>query len=442
MQLPRVLIFGQPFNSKYGGGITLSNLFKGWTKERIAVAAVGHIMYGATSDICDNYFQLGKNEFKWAFPFNILQRQFPSGRLDFDHNSESNITRKKHGLRNTLVNQVFYPILEWLGLFHGVTKIKMSPEFKEWLCEFKPDILYLQVSTRDSVLFASQLIDYLKIPSAIHIMDDWPSTISNTGLFRKYWSKKIDREFRDLLNRIDLPLSISEAMSVEYHNRYERSFIPFHNPINISGYKEPELVRPNIENRYRVLYMGRIGIANKTSINHFAAIVSGFKIDHIPVEFDIYTSDVNSPVSLQLGRMRSVKVYPAVKHDDVPSLLARYDLLLLPLDFSQTGLTYARYSIPTKASEYMASGIPILVYAPKQTAISQFCINNDCGHCVTDLDPEKMKEALQLLLNDIDYRQRLSKNAVNIALNQFDGDKVRQEFRASLSQLVNGHITE
>ena len=183
--------------------------------------------------------------------------------------------------------------------------------------------------------------------------------------------------------------------------------------------------------------MGRIGIANKATIIHFAEIVSGLRIDQKAIEFDIYTSDIDSPISEKLDRMKSVKVNPAVKHEDVPNLLFKYDLLLLPLDFTQTGLTYARYSIPTKASEYMASGIPILVYAPRQTAISQFCTNNNCGHCVTELDPEKLKEAIQLLINNEDYSKRLGNNAVNIAFKHFDGNKVRQEFQESLSRLVN-----
>ena len=87
MSLPRVLIFGQPFNDKYGGGITVTNLFKGWDRERIAVAATGHLMYGVTTDVCDNNYQLGIEEFRWIFPFSLLQRKFKSGRLSFDKNT-------------------------------------------------------------------------------------------------------------------------------------------------------------------------------------------------------------------------------------------------------------------------------------------------------------------------------------------------------------------
>lgn len=76
MSLPKVLIFGQPFNNTHGGGITLSNLFKGWEKDKIAVAATGHLMYNVTTDVCDIYYQLGNKEFKWRFPFNLIQRNF------------------------------------------------------------------------------------------------------------------------------------------------------------------------------------------------------------------------------------------------------------------------------------------------------------------------------------------------------------------------------
>ena len=110
MQLPRVLIFGQPFNRRYGGGITLSNLFSGWEKDKIAVVAGGHTMYSVTTDICNNYYQLGKNEVRWIFPFNLIQRQFRSGRLTFNSSTDSiKDAKKKNRIRSFTVNQLFYP---------------------------------------------------------------------------------------------------------------------------------------------------------------------------------------------------------------------------------------------------------------------------------------------------------------------------------------------
>ncbi|MGI6306449.1 MAG: glycosyltransferase [Bacteroidales bacterium] len=433
MQLPRVLIFGQPFNRRYGGGITLSNLFSGWEKDKIAVVAGGHTMYSVTTDICNNYYQLGKNEVRWIFPFNLIQRQFRSGRLTFNSSTDSiKDAKKKNRIRSFTVNQLFYPMLEWLGLFHCLFKTRLSPELKIWLSEFKPEVLYLQVSTRDTVVYATKLVDYLGIPAVIHNMDDWPSTVSTRGIFKKYWSRRIDKEFGFLLKKVSLALSISDAMSEAYLKRYNISFIPFHNPIETYKYNYNKTISNNTRDMFRILYMGRIGLANKETIKHFAEVISRLDIEGITIEFEIYTSDYNKPFSARLSKFKSVKINPPIEHEAVPALLNDFDLLLLPLDFTRDGEKYAQYSIPTKASEYMASGTPILVYAPQQTAIVKFCTQNNCGHCVTDIDPEKIKEAIKTLINNEDYRQMLSTNAIKIAFSRFDATKVRNEFRELL----------
>ena len=51
----RILILGQSFNTTTGGGITLSNLFYGWPKDKIAVVGTGHVLNYVTTNICDAY---------------------------------------------------------------------------------------------------------------------------------------------------------------------------------------------------------------------------------------------------------------------------------------------------------------------------------------------------------------------------------------------------
>ena len=157
----------------------------------------------------------------------------------------------------------------------------------QWLAEYKPEILYIQVTSREDVLFSIQLCDYLKIPSVIHNMDDWPSTISKSGLFKEYWKKKIDKEFRQLLDRVDLYLSISDAMTAEYLRRYNKVFRAFHNPIDISKYNHTERKSPEPKT-FRILYMGRIGLANKNSIYQFASAVSQYNIDNYKIELGYF----------------------------------------------------------------------------------------------------------------------------------------------------------
>ena len=429
---PKILIIGQPFNNYSGGGITITNLFKGWPKERIAVASTWHALYRVSTEVCSLYYLLGIEEQRWRFPFNLLQRSFPSGLMSF--NTHENISQLpyKANLRRTLVDALFYPLLRWLGLFHCLSEISLSQHFKEWVSEYQPDILYIQVTNREEVLFAIQLCDYLRIPTVIHNMDDWPSTISRKGLFKKYWRTKIDKEFRQLLDRIDLYLSISDAMTSEYLKRYNRVFKAFHNPIDISKYSQITNKPSKYDNTFRILYIGRIGLANKYSIYSFASAVSHQNIDQHKIEFDIFTYNTDSGEAIKISKFNNVRISPAIKHDMIPALLTNYDLLLLPLDFTEAGFRYAQYSIPTKASEYMISGIPILVYAPKETAISKFCTDNECGYCVTEQGKEKINDALKFLISNEEYRNKLSQNAVRLATELFDAEKVRKEFQQLL----------
>jgi len=437
--LPRVLIFGQPFNNSHGGGITLSNLFKGWERDRIAVAATGHMMAGVTTDICDNYYQLGSDEFRWNFPFNLIQRKFRSGQLSFSTNPGSANVKNKRSLRYALVNKVFYPVLEWLGLFYAISKIRFSSGFKNWLDAFNPDIIYIQVSTREGILFASEIIEYLKIPSVIHIMDDWPSTISNRGLFRKFWHKKIDIEFRNLLEQIDLNLSISEAMSAEYMKRYNKEFLPFHNPIDI------DLWLPNQKKNYSfvgkehisLLFSGRIGIGISTSLLEIASAVELLQNRNSKLRLYIQSTTGDHPVLQKLREYPFVIINPPAEYSEIPSIFSGADMLLLANDFNDSAIDYLRLSMPTKASEYMISGTPVIVYSPEETAVSSYFRKNGCGHCVTTNQADQIASEIEVMLNDEQYRRKIASKAISLAAEQFNGEKVRHHFQQQLIRIMH-----
>jgi len=432
----KVLIFGQPFNNYSGGGITLTNLFKGWPKDKIAVTYMGHGLYNVTTDVCDTYYQLGKEEHKWIFPLNLFQKTFPSGLKSFTKSGESQVSPRQKGFRDKIVNRFFYPLLNWLGVFHCASSISLSQQFMKWLSEFKPEVLYLQVSSRETLLFACQLIDYLKIPSVNHVMDDWPSTINNKGLFRNYWFRKIDTELKQFLDKVDLNLSISDAMSDEYKNRYNKKFIPFHNPV------ESELWIPHIKKssdlnkkHITILYSGRIGVGITEALTEVASAIDSLKIEGVNIKLHIQTFTKEPGILNKLQKYNCIAINPFADYEQLPKIFSEADILLLANDFSAKGLAYLKFSMPTKASEYMISGTPVLLYAPKQTAISKFFMQNDCGCCVTERSAVAIIKALDLLINNEDYRRKISQNAVTLATEKFDQEKVRKEFQGFLMNI-------
>jgi glycosyltransferase involved in cell wall biosynthesis len=439
MSFPRVLIFGQPFNNFSGGGITLTNLFKGWPKDKIAVTYIGHGLLNVTTDVCDTYYQLGKEEHKWKFPFNLMQRKFPSGLKSFEDKKEVPVNSIQEGLRYKVVNNFFYPFLRWIGVFHFSSTISISKRFKNWLLEFNPEILYLQIAVRNEIKFAEELINQLKIPSVIHLMDDWPSTISASGLFNKHWSAKIDKEFKELLNQVDLHLSISDAMSEEYKKRYNKKFVPFHNPIDIDLWSPYSKRNFTIDKKHvNLLYSGRIGdngIAE--SVIEVASAIDFMNDNELSIKLHIQTPTKKGDILNLLKNFKCVILNPFADYSQIPAIFSNADILLLASDFSSYGVRYLRFSMPTKASEYMISGTPVMVYTPDIVAVSKFFSRNECGYCITKESKDEIINGIRYLINNEEYRKKISFNAVNLAKERFDAIKVRAEFQKLIINLLN-----
>jgi glycosyltransferase involved in cell wall biosynthesis len=439
MKLPKVLILGPTFNKNTGGGITLSNLFSGWDKDKIAVASTGHEFYYKSLDtsICDTFYVLGIQEYKWSFPLNYLQHKFESGQLkikpatvDFVQNPAFS---KPVGLRKKFIDSYFFPFLRYFGFFHFISKYELSASFCKWLDKFKPDILYVQVSERAGVNFARQVTAYLKVPMILHMMDDWPSTISNHGLFKKYWNRKIDSDFKLLIKDAALLMSISDDMAVEYEKRYGRKFVTFHNPIDCTFWKQYPKTNYELGKPPTLLYAGRIGIGVEDSLETIAIAIEQLNREmNISIQFDLQTKEIPP----WINRYKCVVHKKFVPYHDLPKVFAKADFLVLPYDFSNKGRRFIKYSMPTKMPEYMMSGTPIIIFAPAETAVVNYAQQYGCAKMITENNVEAFKKGFQELLENKLERTTMAKNAVVIAEKRHNANNVRLEFKQAVASLI------
>ena len=195
---PKVLVLNQPFVNNTGGGITLSNLFSTWDSTKLAVACSG---YALTSDmdasICNNYYQLGWEERKWIFPFNLFRRKYFSGKVEFKAPTTTGaILKEKSKIRGKMIDTYLYPVLDFFGFSNFMVRTKLSSKFCRWLDEFSPDVIYAQASSLSDILFCLEVKKYTKKPLVFHMMDDWISTLNRNGFLAKHWHSKTDKMFR------------------------------------------------------------------------------------------------------------------------------------------------------------------------------------------------------------------------------------------------------
>jgi glycosyltransferase involved in cell wall biosynthesis len=435
MSFPKVLIIGQTFNKKDGGGVTMSNLFKGWPKDKLAVASNANLHSDLDTSVCNTYYQLGYKNKLHPFPLNIILPKIKCGQITLA-GSSSEQTKEVQTVKSGRYKAIYSNLekaLHFLGLYNIFYKLKVTPEFAVWIKEYNPDIIYSQLATLELISFTGVIHDLIKKPVVIHMMDDWPSTISETGLFKNFWHKKIDKEFRLLLHKTTLLLSISDAMAQEYKIRYSKNSVTFHNPIEIGFWKSYQRNNYQLSAVPVILYAGRIGTGIETALETMAnAIDRVNKMFSMQVKFVLQTKD--KPVWIEKYKCAEYKT--PVAYSELPKIFAEADFLYLPYDFSAASIKFIQYSMPTKAPEYMVSGTPIIMFAPQETALVKAAQAGNWAKVVTQNDIDKLSEAIRQLLTDEAERKQITLNAVKIAETKFNSETVRDNFREIIASII------
>lgn len=435
MSKPKVLIIGQPFLLNSGGGVTLSNLFRGWEPDQLAVACLGHLLEGELDRaVCENYYSLGSREYKWLFPFNLINRKYHSGPLKFEEASPKKVGTKKSKTRVKLIKKLFIPSLEYIGIFHLLSRLEISAEFLEWIEDFQPDIIYAQAPTRETLNFCKALQQTLRKPMVYHMMDDWPSTIIHGGFFSKYWQKVIDRELRALLDQASVLMSISDYMSEAYLKRYQKVFVPFHNPVNVGFWKKTQRKHYHLSNTPDMLYAGRIGLGIQSSLKKTAQAVEEVN-QRLRIKMTLTVQSPERPG--WIDDYSCTRYRKPVPYKELPRVFSEADFLLIPYDFSTTANAFIKYSMPTKAPEYMASGTPILIFSPADTALVQYANGANWAKVVTQNSTEQLTTAIQELVIDEQERQQIAGNAVTLAENRHDQTVVSRGFQELIISTVD-----
>src|SRR6266850_555955 len=194
--LPKVLIVGQAFTSTTGGGITLSNLFKDWPKDKLAIVAESKNALDFTK--CLNYYRMGYSEMKMPFPFHFFQRKTEGGIVTEADMIGAVEIRKTVGLKKKL-KWLVDTTLDYTGLyFLAYSRERLSNELLAWITRFDPDVIYFQPGSYKQFNFIQRLKENINAPLIAHVMDDWFSFAIKPSPLYFYWNRKLKKKVHEL----------------------------------------------------------------------------------------------------------------------------------------------------------------------------------------------------------------------------------------------------
>ena len=389
---PKVLVVSEsPLSLDNGFGVTLHNLFNKWPQEKIGV----------------------------FYTHKYIQHQTLGQRCVFQRHSH---IHWHHGRRYAL------PML--VGIKPSWRNRYSLLWLKRNLGRYKPSLVYTLFHSEATLHFGSWIARRLKIPHVIHAADD--------GL-------SLSQQTQEDIHSSSARYVISNLMAEEYRRRYNTSFQVLHNVAPKEYYQAASPIHQSPAYREKVSmtmrYLGRMhSWLHYDSIKLLDAAIDKCSENSIHWNLEIYGSaDEDSLRSSQIIN-QNVTYHGPVSREQGIKLLHSSDLLVIPLTYNKDILHFYKFSFPAKLTEYLATGVPILLLSDQSAASTLFCQSYSVAHCITSPNVDLIQKYLTRIWEDPSEGIAQGARNVTLARSKFDKSAITATFQASLCSVVSRNL--
>jgi len=189
----------------------------------------------------------------------------------------------------------------------------------------------------------------------------------------------------------------------------------------------------DVNNRFVVLYHGVIGPYQRIETIIDAASIEERELGK--ALFIIVGEGEQKEKAIQRARNignRNVVFLPRMNRSEIQKIVAESDLGLVPIVSEQDLTLYV--SMPLKATEFLASGTPVLV--PKGSFIGKFVTRDQAGLEVDFSSPSNIFEAIKKVATDSEAYEQMARHARQVAVDHFSLDQINEVIRSIMTDHV------
>jgi len=295
--------------------------------------------------------------------------------------------------------------------------VTISGRLRQWLERFGPELLYGFLGSMAQIRLMRELARTLRIPYAIHMMDDWPAVLYRRGLFGPVFRAIVQREFHALLQEAEVRMGICEEMCEDYQERYGIPFLPFHNAIDVEQWMPYARRDWKAGSSFVVRYVGSIvPDGQREALRDVCNAVVALRTSECSIEMWVHAPREQAAYLKDLDVVGgSLRLEDPPRSESIAHLLSGADLLVLPFNF---------------------------VYGPPGIATVRYAQRDGWGHVLSTPGLAPLQETLLWLLEDRTARERLGKRAKVLAHEHHDAGKVRPAFHSALVKAAAGNSIE
>ncbi len=226
-----------------------------------------------------------------------------------------------------------------------------------------------------------------------------------------------------LIKRASKIFVMAEGLQNHYQKLYDVPVEVVHIAVPASG----ETSLPAVQEPYKIIYTGTVYWAQADALRNL--IVAVEEIDQPKVQLWLYTPH-DAAYLRNHGIFASDKVrFASGSRDQMPAIQKQASILAVLLGFDTDFPILINTSSPGKTYEYMTSGRPILIHAPKDSFIAKYARENQFAYVVDEPDVMQLKEAILKLITDKALIEDLTSKARTVSEQNHNVSKVAAAFK-------------
>ena len=413
---PKVLVVSHNCFSKSGSnGRTLANFFLNWPKESLAQFYISNEI--PDSDVCNNFFRITD--------INALKALFKSNKSNNISNEYSKLSKDK--------NEVFQRVYakhkkrrsyNYIARnFVWDSKRWMSKEYTNWIDDFDPDMVVIQLGDYSFMLrIALEIAEKRGIPLIIYNSEDYyfkdKKSLSPLYNFYRYDYK---RQVQKLISYASCSIYNSKMLQQTYQNEFKHDSIVIMTSSDIKPLKNKKMNAP-----LTVSYLGSLGVGRHEPLIELAKALHEADPD---IYLDIYGNMPNIEVEKMLINSTGIRLKGFVPYDQVVQVIRTSDILVHAENFSDFFKSDLKHAFSTKIADYLSSGSCFLYYGSDNLASTQYLLAHECACVITE--KEDLSKKIRIVL-DINTRKNIVKKAMEIALKNHNAIQNSEKFTSLL----------
>lgn len=418
-----LIISHNPMSHKHSIGKTLLSLFSEFKKEELCQL---YIHTGIPdSDVCSSFFQVTDKDVLKGFCTRNVHGKVVSAVAEEDV-SENALTglyeklyssSKKRNPDRELLRDLMWKFSPWY-----------NKKMKLWIEEQKPTCIFVAIGS-GKFLYEMAIrisLDY-SIPLFTYVCDDFYSMEAPSTISGRLWKKMLILKTKELMDKTSVIVSICDELSDYYSKEFQLPAVTI-----MTGTNYTIATQTRNQNEVSTLrYFGKLSLNRYKSMADLCRVIDeiNFKSGK-SYSVEIYCGGVDDEIRDAFEGIASAKFFDFISGQIFKDTFLKTDVLIHVEAFDAESIDRVKYSVSTKIADSLASGIPLVAYAPENVASMQHLLRNQCAFAATS--KSELREQLDLLFASQERRIEISENAIKTAGKYHNPKNVSQQLHKIL----------